>query len=204
MQVINREGTRKRWAIAGLVIIGLGAAAAQFIPLIEASSRHVRVGIAPEGVTLLSGKPISGYMGSISSAGVPPINVVNSIAIPADSRAIGSDNYDKQSGTYDRALIFHTDSGGISVQAFFQAVFHRHGWKYKGAFSTSSGTSTQILAQIAGNDGFYWEVGVTFPPDSNSSTTSASKSHFLPTSTAPLGTRGTSFEVRLQMTSDQF
>ena len=95
----------------------------------------------------------------ITPSGVVPNNVFQALLVPADSTRTGWVNYDQNNGTYDRQINISVPASFESTKAFFANSLLDNAWKILSRQNKSSGY--QILALHAGNDGHFWEIGVT-------------------------------------------
>jgi hypothetical protein len=113
--------------------------------------------------------------------GIPPANIVNSVFVPQEAGFTGEINTGGEAASYDRRLGYSSAAAEGALYSYFHTVMTAEGWKI---FSISAPTGSQgveLLAQKAGDDGFYWEQGVVIHP----------------TTFAANGTQSTSFSVRL-------
>lgn len=95
----------------------------------------------------------------ITPSGVVPNNVFQALLIPTDSTRTGWVNYDQNNGTYDRQVNISVPATFESSKTFFLDSLLDDAWKILSKQNTSSGY--EILALHAGNDGHFWEIGVT-------------------------------------------
>ncbi|MCL5077034.1 MAG: hypothetical protein M1288_02810 [Actinobacteria bacterium] len=95
----------------------------------------------------------------ITPNGVVPNNVFQALLVPSNSTRTGWVNYDQNNGTYDRQVNISVPVNFESTKTFFIDSLLDNAWKILSRRNTSSGY--QILALHAGNDGHFWEIGVT-------------------------------------------
>ena len=100
----------------------------------------------------------------ITSPGRPPANVVDAVVLPEGSSVVKGSATDQSVGLYDRSLGFTVGLSQAEVIAFYRAEFPAQGWKILSQGPPVLGTGLEILAQIAGTDGYYWELGVVVSP----------------------------------------
>lgn len=155
--------------IPGLAVVALGG----FVALEVAFGGN---GPAPAPAPLTAyGKTttLEGVVGRLDPLLAPPADVANSVLLPAACVALreiptGSD-------ATSPSLAYRTTCSATAgwLQAFVLDAVDHEGWT-----TTSKGTTTHdgggyaVLAQKAGSDGYYWELGVvvgatTFTPTSS-------------------------------------
>ena len=102
----------------------------------------------------------TGALAPITQPGQPPLNVLDALRVPAGARVLSAqDNHGAQ---YDEQVRFQVDATQADVITFYRAVLSRPGWR---VLSTGSAPrlvgAYQVLARIAGDDAWYWDVGAT-------------------------------------------
>ena len=139
-----------------------------------------------EKITGLHTNPIPAFTHYVVN-GIPPANIVDSVVIPQEASFTGEINTGGEAASYDRSLGYSASAAEGALYSYFHTVMTAEGWKI---FSISAPTGSQgveLLAQKAGDDGFYWEEGVVIHP-----TTFASN-----------GAQSTSFNVRLYQAAEE-
>jgi hypothetical protein len=151
-----------------MIVLGLAVLIlAVFITIGIAFSQSpapVRTGTAPARVpgTSLQAVPATDALAPIVGSGEPPNNIVNAVSVPVGSVRIGHQNNAAESGQYDSQVEMRsTDSQG-ALLGFFAAEMHQHGWEVfdQGPAANDPG-ALEVLGKLAGDDGYYWEMGAT-------------------------------------------
>lgn len=131
-----------------------------------------RAGAHVKGATLKAEGAVDALR-PIERPGTPPSDVLRSIVVPKGSAAVSSKPWD---GTtqFSGEMTFRLDTSQASVVSFYRAELSARGWSISsvGAAEGHAG-STEVLAQRASSDGWYWEIGVVVSPTSFSSTARA-------------------------------
>lgn len=96
---------------------------------------------------------------ALTTPGTVPANIFEAILVPAQSTRTGWQNYDQGNGPYDRQIDIAVPADGPKTKAFFVAALGDKAWKTLSAKTITNGY--QILALHPGNDGHFWEVGIT-------------------------------------------
>ncbi len=170
----------------GIVVLGLIA------QVFTGSSHPVA---APSSVPTAKGSPLKAIPASpalapLINSGEPPNDIVNAIVLPAGSvpGAVIDDTVSAES--YDEQRLFTIGASEENVIRFFQVELAAQGWHVESTGTPKDQPGIEVLAQRAGSDGYYWEIGAvvsptTFPSSGPASTTGITK-----------------FEVRLFQVSD--
>jgi len=149
------------------------------------------------GTSLLA---ISGthLLSPLVQPGSPPTNIVRAVTVPQGTTRVSTKNNGGGSGQYDQQVVLSVPASQSDVIAFYRSQMPATKW---GVFSTGPAVNNpgavEVLGKQAGDDGWYWEMGVIVSP-----TTFAG-------STAPTaGTGGavsetTRFTIRLFQVSDE-
>lgn len=100
----------------------------------------------------------------IESPGQPPANIVGSVVLPAGAVRYAVADNSSNADQYDQQVTF-TLRGATqgALFAFFHHEMQRYGWSI---FSTGPAAheGEEVLAQKAGDDGWYWEMGAVVEP----------------------------------------
>lgn len=99
----------------------------------------------------------------IETAGQPPANVLDAIPLPKGARP-GSSSNPGEGSTYDQEINFTLDASEEAVLVFYRQEFHALGWKTVTRGAADHQPGQQIVGQLAGDDGFYWQLGVIVAP----------------------------------------
>jgi hypothetical protein len=145
----------------------------------------------------------------IEGPGEPPGNILRAVALPDGACRVSAEP-DDGGGQYDAQVQFSMPASQGSVIDFYRAEVPALGWQ---VFSTGSAFdrpgSVEVLAKKAGDDGWYWEMGVVVSPTTfgSSSGGSCGGSSTGGQSTGAAGAAGggdtTRFTLRLFQVSDQ-
>lgn len=108
-------------------------------------------------------------LANCATPGTPPSNIVSGILVPAGTQSRGRVQLPiSGAGDFDCFRPLVTATNASALLGFYKTQLEARGWSL---FSSgSSNGSPQYLFQKAGNDTFYWVIGVTV-------TTSLSTSH---------------------------
>ena len=124
----------------------------------------VRTGSMPDRVpgTSLRGVPAGGALAPIVGSGEPPSNIVNAVAVPAGSVRVGHQNNAAESGQYDSQVEMRSTASQGALLGFFASSMRQQGWQVfdQGAAANNPG-ALEVLGKLAGDDGYYWEMGAT-------------------------------------------
>lgn len=177
-----------------LVLFGVGSA------LTAGSGTPTHAGATPQTVpagrtkvagTTLEAVPAKGELAPLVHGGTPPADVVDALPLPAGSTRVAAAPT-RGITLFSASERFTVPATQAAVVAFYRSELAAVHWKIV-SVGPARGTAnaTEVLAQRAGSDGWYWEVGAvvsptTFPPGS--------------TASAPTGT--TPFTLRLFQLND--
>ncbi|HEX3946115.1 MAG TPA: hypothetical protein VHW47_00340 [Acidimicrobiales bacterium] len=116
------------------------------------------------GTSLLA-VPAGSALRSIEQPGTPPENIVNAITVPEGTQTTAHADNTTSAGQYDEQVDLRVPASQAAVVAFYRAELATRGWKTinVGTATDQPGT-TQVLAQAAGDDGWYWEIGALVSP----------------------------------------
>ena len=173
---------------AGIVMIGILAM------VFWGSSRPVT---APSAVATAKGSPLTAVpaapdLAPLVSSGEPPDDVVNSLVLPVGSVAGSVQDNTNSAESYDEQRSFTLNTSEQNVITFFEVELPARGWHVVSKGPPKNQSGFEVLAQRAGSDGYYWEVGAVVAPTSFSGSGSATK------------TGRTQYEIRLfQIQDDQ-
>jgi hypothetical protein len=131
------------------------------------SPARVRTGSSSDHVpgTSLQAVPAAAALAPILSGGEPPSNIVNAVSVPAGSDRIGHTNNAAESGQYDSQVELRSTASQGTLLGFFAAVMRHAGWQVfdQGPAAHDPG-ALEVLGKLAGEDGYYWEMGATMEP----------------------------------------
>ncbi len=106
---------------------------------------------------------------AVTNGGEPPADVLSAIVIPAGSRLTDATRVGGGVELYDSQVMIRVDAKPSRVIAFYDDELRALGWTDRSA-SATAGNGTELLAEHASADGYYWELGVVV----NRATTSLS------------------------------
>jgi hypothetical protein len=94
------------------------------------------------------------------SGGQPPSDVLAQTMVPEGSAPGKLLNLARNGGTYDSEVPYTVSLSPAQVLSFYQAQLRAGGWRVESTGPTPNEVDhEEILAQRAGSDGNYWEVG---------------------------------------------
>jgi hypothetical protein len=151
-----------------MVVLGLAVLIlAVFITIAIVFSQppaRVRTGSTPDRVsgTSLRAVPATDALAPIIGSGEPPNNIINAVSVPAGSVRVGHQNNAAESGQYDSQVELRSTASQGALLGFFAAVMHQQGWAVfdQGPAANDPG-ALEVLGKLAGEDGYYWEMGAT-------------------------------------------
>jgi hypothetical protein len=153
--------------------------------------------IATARGAVLHAVPARPLLKDITSAGQPPDDLLNALAVPQGSTPVASSALNQGVESYDRSLRFEVPATQQDVISFFRAQLPAQHWRRLSQGPTGTGgTEYLILEQHPASDGLEWNIGVTVAPTFFGAQTSASAT------TVP-GSDTTSFTIELYSVSDQ-
>ncbi len=102
----------------------------------------------------------------IEEPGTPPSNIVDTLTIPKGATVTSHTDNSTSATGYDQQIAFTLPGADqATVVAFYKAELDSKGWKQINVGpATNEPTTTQVLAQAAGSDGWYWEAGALVSP----------------------------------------
>ncbi len=146
---------------------------------------------------VLHAVPARPLLGAIVSAGQPPDDLLDAMAVPQGSAPVPSSAINQGVELYDRSLRFEVPATEQDVISFFRAQLPSQHWT---RLSQGPAPKVQggylILEQHPASDGLEWDLGVTVAPTYFGAQE--------PGSSVPgAGAGTTSFTLRLYAVSDQ-
>jgi len=146
-------------AVLILVAFSIGAAFTHIAPKPRAAKGPTAVvaGSSLRAVSARSGLSV------IERNGQPPVNVIDAITLPSGSVRASSANPGAGS-TFDQEVRFSVNASQAAVLSFYKTELHDLGWRTVTSGAATRQPGQQIVGQIAGDDGFYWQLGVIVAP----------------------------------------
>ena len=150
--------------------------------------------IATARGAVLHAVPARPLLKDITSAGQPPDDLLNALAVPKGATPVPSSAIDQGVESYDRSLRFEVRANQQDVITFFRAELPALHWRRLSQGPTGpTGTQYLVLEQHPASDGLEWDLGVTVSPTFFGDQSASAGS----------GTGTTSFTLRLYSESDQ-
>ena len=151
---------------------------------------------APSSVATAKGSPLRAIPGApdlapLVSGGEPPNDIVNAVVLPAGSLPGAVIDDTAAAESYDEQREFTLYEPQQKIITFFEVELLAQGWKDESKGPAKDQPGYEVLAERAGSDGYYWEIGAVV-----TATT-------FPSSGPGAKTGVTQFEVRLFQVSDQ-
>lgn len=143
-------------AIALFIVVGGG-----ILALVGTASAHPAASDGPKAIvpgSKLLAQPAKGVLAHISSAGEPPANIVDSLAVPAGSSYLGRKDFDKGLSQFVRQVEISVAEPASEVRTFYLKLLSEERWVPTRA--GHHGGNYDILAEKNGSDGYEWEVGL--------------------------------------------
>jgi len=153
--------TTSIWPAAGVLIFAVVVLAVfMLINLISDQGVTSTRTTLPVVVGGLKTAPTSTVVNYCKSASEIPSNIDDVFIVPVGTQSESGGNIPNAgAGDFDCYQPLETDTNAASLLEFYKTQLEVRGW---GLFSKgSSNGSPQSLFQKAGNDGFYWVVGIS-------------------------------------------
>jgi hypothetical protein len=137
----------------------------------------VPAGSVPVAGTSLRAEAAHGALNPIIANGQPPVNVIAAVRIPVGWSRLGSaDNAD--GGLYDQQATFSVATSQSQLIDFYRVEMARLGWRIVTTGPATRQPGYAVVGEIAGDDGWYWELGAIVAPSSFSSSGTADRTSF--------------------------
>ncbi len=115
--------------------------------------------------TSLRAVPAATALKPIEHPGTPPGNIMNALVVPVGAVTHGYTDNSTSAGQYDEQMRFSLPTSEEDVVTFFRTELAADGWKIENVGpATGSAGSIEVLAEKAGDDGWYWEAGAVVSP----------------------------------------
>ena len=167
-------GSPVNWPAKLLVAAGF-LAIVVFAVTIYVNEPAVTTGVktsSPAAGGRIARQPAGPVLGSLVSAQYPPPDILNALPFPAGAQVLQRINIDHNAGTYDRTVVLRTSLSPAQTVAFYLDDLKSAGWVVSYDGGAAHHDATEVLAEKASNDTYFWEVGVdVFPRSSQSSST---------------------------------
>ncbi len=150
-------------ALLVVLVFGIGAALTENVATTQPKSAAVR------GTGLVA-QPASAALHPIEILGTPPADILDALVLPKGTQTV-SDTPWSGSTQYSGAMTFRLAASQAAVVTFFRAELRARGWSSaKVGPAHDEPRATEVLAQRASNDGWFWEAGVVVSPTTFTST----------------------------------
>ncbi len=116
---------------------------------------------AVNGITAI---PAKRYLTAIEADGQPPLNVIYSLTIPQGTVTDGTVVTPGLAISYDKAIAFISNASQQQVINFYSQQLPAHHWSIISKGATGKSHSYEFIARINGEDGQFWELGITISP----------------------------------------
>jgi hypothetical protein len=148
-------------ALAVVILIAFSVGAA----LTKTGTPQARTPTGPTRVPGSSLLAVSATRGLsvIEQPGQPPANVLAAITLPQGAVRGVSANPGLGS-TYDQEVTFSVDASEATVLGFYRTELKRLGWRTVTSGAATHQPGSQIVGQLPGDDGFYWQLGIIVSP----------------------------------------
>lgn len=165
----ERQRSRVPSAKPALVVVGIAALLVLLLGIggVLSGSGTPTAGKPPgtpvKGTTLRA-ESATHPLHPIERPGTPPADVLGSLVLPVGSATLSSKPWDGAT-QFSGTMTFRLASSQESVVDFYRAELRARGWS-KPDVGPAHGKkgATEVLAQRASSDGWYWEVGVVVWP----------------------------------------
>jgi len=146
-------------AVVILVVFSIGAALTHDSKPPAASPK---VSVVVKGSSLRAVSAERG-LSVIEQDGQPPANVLAAITLPAGA-VRGAVTNPGQGSAFDQQVQFSVKASQEAVLVFYKAELRALGWRTVTSGAAPHQSGQQVVGQIAGDDGFYWQLGVVVSP----------------------------------------
>ncbi len=155
-----------------VLLFGIGAALTSTPSSKPASRSHVK------GSHLVA-VPAAAALRPIEILGTPPADVLDALVLPEGARKISVTRW-SGSTQFSGKMSFRVRATQAALVGFFRTELHGAGWSNL-SVGAARGTpgATEVLAQRASSDGWFWEAGfVVFPTTFGHGATGADVTRF--------------------------
>lgn len=144
-------------AVLVVLVFGIGAALTD-----NTTPKPPKSGVV-RGTGLLA-EPASATLHPIEILGTPPADVLDALVLPKSAHVVSAVPW-SGSTQYSGEISFRLDASQAALVSFFRTELHARGWTITsvGAAHDQPG-ATEVLAQRASTDGWFWEAGVVVMP----------------------------------------
>ena len=143
---------------------------------------------SPSSGPKLSSKPVAGtpfvaiagrkLLRPIEVGDQPPVNVVAAVALPKGSMLKSVTNNSAAAGQYDEQVELSISGSEEQLVTFFTTEMPKLGWKIESTGAPRNQPGVQVLGQIGGDDGWYWEMGAIVSPSTFGASGQADSTRF--------------------------
>ena len=126
--------------------------------------------VSRSGISGISAVPAVSFLKAMESNGQPPLNVIYTITVPGGTVTQGIVTTPGHPTSYDKAMAFVSRTGQQQIIDFYSKQLPLHGWSLVSKGPVGGSRAYYLIARANGNDGEFWELGVTIYPTSFSPT----------------------------------
>jgi hypothetical protein len=142
--------------LAALVLIVFAAGAVVFKAAPAKTNDNTAQSVA--GTSLRAVGP-NGALKPLIGGGQPPTNVLNAITVPAGLHRLSTINYAAEASQYDESATFTVRGTQAALIDFFTVEMKKSGWQIESTGPADNQPGIEVLGQIGGDDGWFWEMG---------------------------------------------
>jgi hypothetical protein len=113
--------------------------------------------------TPLRAEPAERALKVITVSGQPPGNIINATSIPEGAKRVAFENNTASAqGDYSAQITLTANDSQAAVENFYAKDMKKQGWQISSTGPADHHPGAiDVLAQKAGSDGFYWQLGAT-------------------------------------------
>lgn len=147
-------------AVVILVVFAVGAAISG--NGIRATSPPIKEGVVKG--TSLRAISATAALRHIEQGGEPPVNVVDSIAVPDGYRYLSMTDNTASAGQYDEQVQLSAATSEEALFVFYKAELPKDGWHVVSTGAADGQPGVEVIGEKGGDDGWYWEFGAVISP----------------------------------------
>jgi hypothetical protein len=150
-----------------LVVVGIAALLLLLFGIGSAVTGSHGATPAPPGRvahSALPAEPARVALRPIERAGTPPPDVLSSLVVPKGAATSSATRWDGET-QYSAKMAFRLGASQAAIVQFYRTELRARGWSIVSVGAAHDAPrSTEVLAQRASSDGWYWEVGAVVSP----------------------------------------
>jgi hypothetical protein len=158
-------------AVFLLLLFGIGAALTNNpTPKAPAPARVAGTGLVAE--------PAASALHPIEILGTPPSDILDALVLPKGAHKVSATPW-SGSTQYDGKMTFGLAASQATLVAFFHKELHARGWSIVSVGPAHADPrATEVLAQRASTDGWFWEAGFVVSPTTFAGTSARDVTRF--------------------------